>query len=418
MQEDSRRIAIVGAGISGLAAAYYLSRKYEVTVFERDQRLGGHTHTVIVPSSRGPLPVDTGFIVHNEKTYPHFCRLMAELGVATQASDMSFAVTSADGSYEYSSHGLAGFFAQRSNLLNPRHYRLLADILRFNREAVKLLDQAGAEAFTIAEFLAQGGYSDVFRDRYLYPMASAVWSMPMAEMDVFPALTLVRFFDNHGMLGINTHPQWRTIRGGSHSYIAPMIKPFAQRIHTGVNIQAVRRSASGVEIQAEGRPAVSFDEVVFACHGDQVLPMLGDPTSSERDVLQHFRFTPNEAILHTDERWLPRRLTARASWNYILAQDGRVSLTYDMNRLQSLGVAENYCVSLNVDGIIAKNKLVKRIQYHHPRFDKAAVAAQSRWAEISGQNRTHYCGAYWFYGFHEDGVRSALRVAERLGVQA
>ncbi len=417
MQEDSRRIAIVGAGISGLAAAYYLSRKYEVTVFERDQRLGGHTHTVIVPSSRGPLPVDTGFIVHNEKTYPHFCQLMAELGVATQASDMSFAVTSADGAYEYSSHGLAGFFAQRSNLLNPKHYRLLADILRFNREAVKLLDQANAEALTIAEFLAQGGYSDVFRDRYLYPMASAVWSMPMAEMDVFPALTLVRFFDNHGMLGINTHPQWRTIRGGSHSYIAPLIKPFAQRIHTGVNIRAVRRRASGVEIQLEGRPAVSFDEVVFACHGDQVLPMLGDPTDGERDVLQHFRFTPNDAILHTDDRWLPRRPAARASWNYILAQDGRVSLTYDMNRLQSLGVAENYCVSLNVDGIIAKNKLVKRIQYHHPRFDKAAVTAQSRWAEISGQNRTHYCGAYWFYGFHEDGVRSALRVAETLGVE-
>jgi predicted NAD/FAD-binding protein len=242
--------------------------------------------------------------------------------------------------------------------------------------------------------------------------------MPMAEMDVFPALTLVRFFDNHGMLGINTHPQWRTIRGGSHSYIAPLIKPFAQRIHTGVNIQAVRRRASGVEIQLEGRPAVSFDEIVFACHGDQVLPMLGDATDGEQDVLQHFRFTPNEAILHTDDRWLPRRPAARASWNYILAQDGRVSLTYDMNRLQSLGVAENYCVSLNVDGIIAKNKLVKRIQYHHPRFDRAAVAAQSRWAEISGQSRTHYCGAYWFYGFHEDGVRSALRVAERLGVQA
>jgi len=418
MQVDSRRIAIVGAGISGLAAAYYLSRRYEVTVFERDQRLGGHTHTVIVPSSRGPLPVDTGFIVHNEKTYPNFCRLMAELGVATQASDMSFAVTSADGSYEYSSHGLAGFFAQRSNLLNPRHYRLLADILRFNREAVRLLDQANAEALTIAEFLVQGGYSDVFRDRYLYPMASAVWSMPIAEMDAFPALTLVRFFDNHGMLGINTHPQWRTIRGGSHSYIAPLIKPFAQRIHTGVDVQAIRRTASGVEIELKDCPAVSFDEVVFACHGDQVLPMLGDPTDRERDVLQHFRFTPNEAILHTDDRWLPRRPAARASWNYILAQDGRVSLTYDMNRLQSLGVAENYCVSLNVDGIIAKNKLVKRIQYHHPRFDNAAVAAQSRWAEISGQNRTHYCGAYWFYGFHEDGVRSALRVAERLGVQA
>ncbi len=408
MLHEGRRIAVIGAGIAGLTAAYYLSRKYEVTLLEKDTRLGGHTHTVIVNSSRGPIPVDTGFIVHNEKTYPNFCRLMRELGVETQASDMSFAVTSPRDGYEYSSHGLRGFFAKPSNLLNPSHYVLLKEILRFNREATQC-----AEDVSMADFLRNGSYSPLFRDRYLYPMASAVWSMPPKEMDEFPARTLIRFFENHGMLGINTHPQWRTIRGGSHAYLAPLTKPFASRIRLGVEIQAVRRTAEGVLIDGE-----RFDEVVFACHGDQVLPMLADPTARERDVLQHIAFTRNDTTLHTDETLLPRRPIARASWNYLLMGNRQVTLTYHMNRLQSLGVPENYCVTLNADSIVHSDKVLKRMIYHHPRFDGAAIAAQSRWAEISGQNRTHYCGAYWFYGFHEDGVRSALRVAQSLGVDA
>lgn len=415
---DPRRIAVIGAGISGLTAAYHLSRKYEVTLFERDTRLGGHTHTVIVDSSRGPLPVDTGFIVHNERTYPNFCRLMRELGVETQASDMSFAVTSPADGYEYSSHGLRGFFARPANLWNPRHYVLLQEILRFNRQAARLLSQPGAGALTMAGFLEAGGYSPVFRDRYLYPMASAVWSMPPREMDHFPALTLIRFFDNHGMLGIDTHPKWRTIRGGSHAYLAPLTKPFAKRIHLGVEIRGVHRDAAGVRLEIAGRPDQHFDEVVFACHGDQVLPLLADPTERERDVLGCFPFTRNDTTLHTDEALLPRRPAARASWNYLLLGDGQVTLTYHMNRLQSLGTRENYCVTLNADSIIRPDKVLRRMVYHHPRFDQAAIAAQSRWSEISGQNRTHYCGAYWFYGFHEDGVRSAMRVAEALGVRA
>ena len=408
MPNQGRKIAVIGAGISGLTAAYYLSRRYEVTLFERDARLGGHTHTVIVNSSRGPLPVDTGFIVHNEKTYPNFCRLMRELGVETQPSDMSFAVTSPSDGYEYSSHGLRGFFANPKNLVNPSQYVLLKEILRFNREAATCADD-----ISMGEFLRQGCYSDVFRDRYLYPMASAVWSMPPAEMDAFPARTLIRFFENHGMLGINTHPKWRVIKGGSHSYLAPLTKPFAERIRTGVEIQAIRRTPKGVSVDGE-----AFDQVVFACHGDQVLPMLADPTEAERDVLRHFPFTRNDTTLHTDEALLPRRPIARASWNYLLVGDRQVTLTYHMNRLQSLGVPENYCVTLNADSIIRPTAVVQKMVYHHPRFDGQAISAQSRWLEISGRNRTHYCGAYWFYGFHEDGVRSALRVAEALGVPA
>lgn len=411
------RIAIIGGGISGLSAAYYLSRNHEVSLFERDERLGGHTHTVVVESSQGPLPVDTGFIVHNRRTYPNFCRLIAELGVATQPSDMSFAVASAGGGFEYSSRGLGGFFAQSAHWLQPRHYRLLAEILRFNRESPKILDRPETTSMTLSDFVEAGGYSPEFVERYLYPIASAVWSMPTQEIGSFPAHTLVRFFLNHGMLGINTRPQWLTIRGGSHAYLPPITAPFGDRIHTGVEIQSISRSEAGVQVDIAGRPPLRFDEVVFACHGNQVLPLLADPTEQERDVLSQFETTRNEVCLHTDADFLPRRPRARASWNYLLGDRGKVTLTYHMNRLQSLSTREQYCVTLNANGAIAAKHSLKRMVYHHPVFNRAALRAQERWAEISGRRRTHFCGAYWFYGFHEDGVRSALRVAESLGVQ-
>ena len=408
-----RRIAVIGSGISGLSAAYYLSRAGEVTMFEKDARMGGHTHTVMV----GQTPIDTGFIVHNDKTYPNFCRLMVELGVQTHASDMSFGVRSESGDFEYSSRGLGGFFAQRSNLLRPSHYMLFKEILRFNREGPKFLRERGDESgVTLGEFLEAGRYQQIFIERYLYPMAAAVWSMPAAQMAGFPALTLLRFFDNHGMLGISTHPQWKTLKGGSHSYFEPLTKPFRERIHTGVNIRSVVRHADGVRLLFENHTA-EFDEVVFACHGNQILPLLADATAQERDVLQHFETSRNEAVLHTDVRMLPRREAARASWNYCLSRDGGVNLTYDMNRLQSLTGDVNYCVSLNAaSGAIAPERVIRKMIYHHPLYTRAAVDAQARWHEVSGQNRTHFCGAYWFYGFHEDGVRSALRVASALGV--
>jgi predicted NAD/FAD-binding protein len=412
------RIAVIGSGISGLAAAYYLSRKHEVSLFEKDARLGGHTNTIMVESSSGPLEVDTGFIVHNDRNYPNLVKLFAELGVETQASDMSFAVTCRNSGFEYSSRGLRGFFAQRSNLCSAAHYKLFGEILRFNRTAGRLLRQPGADRATLGEFLDEARFNGVFTEKYLFPMASAVWSTSLDAIRSFPAATLVRFFDHHGMLGINTHPKWRVLRGGSHRYLPPITAPYRNRIQLGAPIVSVTRNKTQVALSFADRPALCFDQVVFACHGDQVLPLLESATDTERDVLRSFTTSSNEACLHTDASLLPRRADAQASWNYNLGLNGRnaPTLTYDMNRLQSLEVEERYCVTLNGGAAINPGKTIKRIIYHHPLYTREAVAAQARWDEISGVNRTHFCGAYWFYGFHEDGLNSALRVARALGV--
>jgi len=412
-----KRIAVIGSGISGLAAAYYLSRRHQVYVFEKDNRLGGHTHTAMVESSRGTIPIDTGFIVHNDRTYPNFCNLMKKLGVETQPSDMSFAVTHQHSGFEYSSRGFSGFFAQKRNLASPGHYKLLREILRFNREAPKVLTQPDSEEMTLGAFLDAGHYAPAFIDRYLIPMAGAVWSMAPDAMPSFPLLTLVRFMQNHGMLGINTHPKWKTIRGGSHTYLAPLTAPFRERIASDIAIQSITRSEHGVALEFADRPAQAFDEVVFACHGDQILPLLEQPTGLEREVLVNFTTTRNQACLHTDSSLLPKRPAARASWNYLLGDAGKVTLTYHMNRLQSLETAEDYCVTLNANDAIEPGRSLRKMVYEHPLFTKAAIRAQERWSEISGKNHTHFCGAYWFYGFHEDGVRSGIRVAEQLGVQ-
>jgi predicted NAD/FAD-binding protein len=413
------RIAVIGSGISGLAAGWYLSRKHEVSLFEKEPRLGGHTNTVMVDTGCGPIPVDTGFIVHNDRTYPNLVKLLSELGVETQPSDMSFGVSSRDTGFEYSSRGFNGFFAQRSNLFRRRHYRLLAEILRFNRTAPKLLNEPGTGAATIGDVLEDGRYAEVFTERYLFPMASAVWSMSLDAMRSFPAMTLLRFFDNHGMLGINTHPKWKVIQGGSHRYIPLLAAPFSDRIRTGSRVASVGRQETGVTLNFDDRPAMTFDQVVFACQGDQVLPLLENPTDAERDILGSFKTSRNVATLHTDSSLLPRRAQARASWNYNLGLGGQdaVTLTYHMNRLQSLPGPADYCVTLNGEGAIEGSKVLRKIVYHHPLYTKEAVRAQGRWSEISAKNRTHYCGAYWLYGFHEDGLNSALRVARALAVE-
>ena len=409
--EDSptrRPVAVIGSGVSGLTAAYYLSKRYEVTVFERDCRIGGHTNTIIVDSPAGRLAVDSGFIVHNERTYPLFCALMRELGVETQPSDMSFGVSNADASFEYSSRGGGrGFFARPAAWLSPSHWLLLKEILRFNKVA-----SAWSGEGTLQEFLDDGRYHPIFVELYLYPMAAAVWSMSAEAMGGFPARTLLRFFDNHGLLGINTHPQWKVLKGGSHSYFGPLTKPFADRIHLDSRIASVRRCPGHVHLEFEDRPAQQFDHVVFACHGNQVLPLLTDASDVEREIFGSFETSLNEACLHTDIRMMPRRRAAWASWNVRLGA-GAVKVTYDMNRLQSLKVAENYCVTLNATAAIDPAKIIRMITYYHPLFTKQAVAAQDRWSEVS-RNHTHFCGAYWFYGFHEDGVRSAKRVADSL----
>lgn len=413
------RIAVIGSGISGLAAAYYLSRKHDVFLFEKDSRVGGHTHTVAVESSRGPLAVDTGFIVHNDRTYPNLVRLLAELGVETQPSDMSFGVACRRTGFEYSSRGFGGFFAQRSNLMRSAQYRLLREIVQFNRDAPKLLEDSSAETLTLGDVIEQGRYSSLFTERYLYPMASAVWSMSTEAIRSFPALTLLRFFDNHGMLGINTHPTWKVIRGGSHAYIGPITAPFRDRIYTGANLTSVVRRESEVTLRFHDRPPMSIDHVVFACHGNQILPLLESPSDAEREVLGSFRTSRNEVCLHTDSSLLPVRRPARASWNYHLPEDGGegATLTYHMNRLQSLDVAEDYCVTMNATDAIDPSKVLRRMVYSHPLYTHEAIRAQARWKEVSGLNRTHYCGAYWFYGFHEDGLNSALRVARALEVE-
>jgi predicted NAD/FAD-binding protein len=413
------QIAVIGSGISGMAAAYYLSRKHEVSLFEKEARIGGHTHTVTVDSSQGPLAVDTGFIVHNNRAYPNLQRLFRELGVETQPSDMSFAVHSPATGFQYSSRGLRGFFARRRNALRLSHYKLFAEMLRFHREAPKILQQPGAERASLADFLAEGRYHSVFVERYLYPMASAVWSMSMNAMNSFPAATMIRFFNHHGMLTINRQPKWFTVRGGSNEYIAPLTKPYRDRMHMGAGLRAIARSESGITLRFTERPEMHFDQVVFACHGDQVLPLLESPTEKERDVLGGFETSANEVCLHTDSRMLPTRAHARASWNYCLNEHSGqgATVTYHMNRLQSLAVKEDYCVSLNANGFIDPAKVLRRFVYRHPLYTRLAVAAQQRWKEISGANRTHFCGAYWFYGFHEDGVNSALRVAQTLGVE-
>ncbi len=414
-----RTIAVIGSGISGMAAAYYLSRKHRVWLFEKEARLGGHTNTMVVDSSRGPLPVDTGFIVHNDRTYPNLIRLLAELGVETQPSDMSFSVSCRATGFEFGSRGVGGYFAQRRNLLRPRHYGLFREILRFNRAAPKVLQNGHGSGATLAEYLDRHAFSHHFRENYLYPMASAVWSTSLERIGGIPAATMVRFFDNHGMLGVNTHPQWKAIRGGSHSYIAPLTAPCKERVVTAAGVTGVARDEQGVTVKFRERPAMQFDNVVFACHAPQALELLESPTGDERETLRHFQTTPNVTWLHTDSRMLPRRQAARASWNYHIGTGDRqtVCVTYHMNRLQSLAVAEDFCVTLNPQGQVDESKVLRKMTYHHPLYNRESVRAQERWSEISGRNRSHFCGAYWLYGFHEDGLNSAMRVARALGVE-
>ncbi len=414
-----KTVAVIGAGISGLAAASLLSRRHRVHLFERERRLGGHTSTVLVSTPNGSVPLDTGFLVHNDRTYPNLVRLFGELGVATRDSDMSFAVSCRRSGLEYSSRGANGFFAQRRNLVSPSHLSLLREIARFNREAPALLGAADAERQTLGDFLESRRFGEAFTHRYLFPMASAIWSTSLDAIRSFPALTLIRFFDNHGLLSLTAQPTWKVVAGGSHTYVPKLAAQVSGDIHEGAAIESVRRREDGVTLTFRDRPAMAFDEVVFACHGDQVLPLLADPSDRERDVFAAFTTTTNVAWLHTDASVLPVRASARASWNYLLAADAEAPpmVTYDLNRLQGLTTSEQYCVTLNPGGQIDESRVLQRFVYRHPLYTRQAVGAQRQWGKVSGVNRTHYCGAYWFYGFHEDGLNSALRVAGALGVE-
>jgi predicted NAD/FAD-binding protein len=410
------RIAIVGAGVSGLVCAYLLGDRHEVTLFEVEDRPGGHTNTVRVDLADETHQVDTGFIVFNDRNYPNFERLLGRLGVRAQPSEMSFGVSDGRGDFEYGSSSPNALFAKRAHLLTPWFQRMIADLVRFNRSAVALLRDGGAGP-SLGDWLEQQRFSRPFIDRLIVPQASAVWSADPRQMWSFPARFMVEFFDNHGMLGFRGRPQWRTVSGGSARYVEALLSAFSGRVRLGTPVEQVTREQAHVLVTPRGGPAESFDEVVLATHADQALAMLGDADDREHEILAATPYQRNQAVLHTDTRILPRRRRAWASWNFHLLErpEPHTTVTYHMNRLQSLQSQTQFCVTLNRTAEIDPDRIIRTIDYSHPVFTSAGIAAQGRYGDIGAQRRTHFAGAYWGWGFHEDGVVSALRVAERLG---
>ena len=411
------RIAIIGSGIAGLTCAHLLSRGHEITVFEAADWIGGHTHTVDVQWQGQHYAVDTGFIVFNDWTYPNFIRLLDHLGVASRPTEMSFSVHDPQTGLEYNGHDLDSLFAQRRNLLSPGFWGMLRDILRFNRQVLADLDSGRIDAATtLGDYLRAQRYGQRFIDHYVVPMGSAIWSMSRADMLGFPLQFFVRFCRNHGLLSVSNRPQWRVIEGGSRGYIEPLCRRFVGRIRLNCAVTRVSRDDGGVTLACATGPE-RFDSVVFACHSDQALALLDTPSRAEREVLGALRYASNEVVLHTDTRLLPQRRKAWASWNYRLGgtQQAPAALTYDMNILQGIDAPVTFCVSLNQTAQIDPAQILARFDYAHPQYSLAAVAAQARHAELQGQQHSFYCGAYWANGFHEDGVTSALRVAEHFG---
>jgi uncharacterized protein len=409
------RIAVVGAGVSGLVVAHLLHPRHEVTVFEAAPYAGGHTNTVRVDTAHETHHVDTGFIVFNDRNYPNFERLLGRLGVASQPTEMSFSVSDGD-RFEYSSASANGLFAARANLLSPSFQRMVAEVPRFQRACRRLL-AVGDEGVSLAGWLHQQRFSRAFVDRLVIPQAAAVWSADPRQMWSFPARFLAQFFENHGMLSLRDRPRWRVIRGGSMRYVEALIHPFGHRLRLATPVDAILREAEHVLVKPRGGEAERFDEVVLATHSDQALALLADPRERERELLGAIPYQDNEAVLHTDPRLLPRRRRAWASWNYHLLAESPAgpAVTYHMNRLQSLSAREEFCVTLNRSEAIDPDRIVRTLRYAHPVYTPAAVRAQERVGEISGREHTHFCGAYWGWGFHEDGVVSAVRVARALG---
>ena len=458
------KIAIIGSGIAGLTCAYLLNRRQQVTVFEAGNWIGGHTHTVDVEVEGRSYAIDTGFIVFNDWTYPNFMRLLEQLGVAYQPTEMSFSVSDPDSDLEYNGHNLGTLFAQRRNLISPGFWGMLRDILRFNRQAPEDLGNGSIAAdTTLGDYLKRNGYGERFVRHYLLPMGAAIWSMSLAGMLAFPLQFFVRFCKNHGLLSISDRPQWQVISGGSRSYVTPLTASFAERIRLNCAVTRVERDATGVILHSPAG-AERFDKVVFACHSDQALALLARPSESETKILGALPYADNEVVLHTDTRLLPKRKAAWASWNYRLggasgslqsvASEGQArrnparkrsllgvnehsepgfnaawpsavalqrppdrlaAVTYNMNILQGIDSDTTFCVSLNQSDAIDPSKVLGRFRYAHPQYSLAGSAAQARWEELQGSHHSYYCGAYWANGFHEDGVVSALRVARAFG---
>lgn len=403
------KIAIVGTGIAGNVVAYLLRQEHDITVFEANDYIGGHTNTVEVEEDGRRLAIDTGFIVFNDRTYPNFIRLLDELGQDSQPSDMSFSVQSERTGLEYCGSSLNRLFAQRSNLFRPSFHRMVRDILRFNEEAPRALKTADDDV-SIGDFLAARGYSPEFRDDYLVPMTAAIWSAePVAVRDM-PLRFLVRFFRNHGLLELKNRPTWRVIRGGSRQYVDKLVAGHRDRIRLACPVESISRRGGQVQVKARGCEVERFDHVFLACHSDQALALLTDPTPAEREVLGAIAYQPNEAVLHTDIRLMPRRRRAWAAWNYHIPANERkhVAVTYNMNILQSLSARKTYCVTLNNRERIDPARIIRAVHYDHPVYTRETIAAQARHGDVNRGNQTSYCGAYWRNGFHEDGVVSAI----------
>ena len=411
------KIAIIGAGISGLTAAYYLRNKHDITVYESASRIGGHTATVDIEHAGRDYAIDTGFIVYNDWTYPQFIELIEALGVETKPTEMSFSVRCDNSGLEYGGNNLNTLFAQRRNLLRPGFHKMLRDILRFNREAVRDLESGCiSPATTLGEYLESKRYGEAFIYQYLLPMGCAIWSASTRSMIDFPLLFFTRFFKNHGLLSVNDRPQWRVIEGGSRSYLEPLTREFQDSIQVNAKISSVRRRQDDVElVMANGR-TLHYDQVIFGCHSDQALELLADATHAERDALASIPYQSNEVVLHTDCELLPRRRIAWSSWNYWLREryQQRAVLTYNMNILQGLESDTTFCVTLNATESIAEDKIIETFNYSHPVFSLDSVAAAAKIGDFNGLNRTWFAGAYLGNGFHEDGVVSGRRVADTI----
>jgi predicted NAD/FAD-binding protein len=416
------KIAIVGSGIAGLSCAWLLNKTHDITVYEVDRRIGGHSNTVPLPTTNGDVPVDTGFIVYNERNYPNLTALFDHLGVQSKASSMSFGVSLDGGRFEYSgSEAYGTLFAQKRNLLRPKFHRMLADIIRFNASADRFLGQSSeSDRLTIGSFLTRGRYSESFCNQYLLPMSAAIWSANLERIREFPATSFLQFFKNHGLITLNDRPEWRTVVGGSIAYVEKLSASFKDRIKIGVGVRKLLRDCDGVMIERSDGLSKHYDAVVMACHADEALALIDTPSKAEHAILTAFDYQTNKVVLHSDPRLMPKRRAVWSSWNYLSdgsqTREAKVSITYWMNHLQRLDCDRLALVSLNPLREPAEEDLVATMSYDHPMFDQKALKAQDRLSEIQGRDRLWFAGAHWGFGFHEDGLLSGLKVAAAFGV--
>lgn len=415
-------VAVIGTGVAGLSAAWLISKRHMVTVYEKDKHIGGHSNTVDAPVGKAPVPVDTGFIVYNERNYPNLTALFEHLGVPTVDSDMSFAASLQGGRFEYSGTGLNGLFGQRRNVLKPRFWRLILDILRFYREAPAQLDALSRDGLSLGDFVERQNYSGTFIEDHVLPMGAAIWSTTVDEMRAYPAAAFVRFFESHGLLTMKDRPQWRTVAGGSREYVRRLSEPFRTRVRHDAAV-AIVRTPGGVSVRDGAGKVVDYDHVVIATHADEALRLLADPDERESRLLGAWRYTANRAVLHGDSALMPRRRRVWSSWNFIGGEPGRggdpatesLCVTYWMNRLQNLDPANPLFVTLNPIAEPEADKVHGSFAYTHPLFDQAALDSHCDLWSLQGRRRTWFCGSYFGYGFHEDALQSGLAVAEQLG---